>query len=696
MSRKRNKGVVPEPVIKFNESLSKNVHLINIIQNVINHKKMDIFRSYISGYDKRNRTNISEPDLASIYEPYSDTVSPSSTGPVSTSLNIRNGIIKNPKLNTSASAIQSKPMPMLLKLFNLFFKTYDSCVTAFKEKGSPTEAEDDTEPYEKEYKDMNIYDVCDKLPLLKEPDPQPFLFTRTPSSTTYPFDPLIGQPSSSSGYLSQFHNLGKSQFKISHRHTDYFYNYYGMKKLKGTPLYFNTPLEVTPLRARLCPSESYKPTRETLVLYICSHGMVLFARTYPKVSIHDTTTTSVPTSVASPGSSSSHTGSTTSSHSSTSTSTPSTSSQSTRSFHSEIDSDSDDSVTSHNDDETTNQYSVPFIFNNKYTEEHMTTDRPIPPTKRWKTPYLLTESFKNRYSLTTGDPKISQFSRFIQENFIMWPYASLGLHGVDILDTNMLFDLNVIHDVLAESSRIKNRTIQDTLLQTLVYLNGPNKIPGRASAYNLPTSLDTKLHSLWWSMLYRSERGIPIKWNLDVSYGGPIFYDSDRTLLEEDAIKLAKEETKSVGTTMSKTKKSQHTQKFAKKLYNETVMKYDNQIGILYTNIPNNAKYKQFYNKIKELNTELNLDRTVTLLSDIIKVVMDYYPNVQLNIVDFACKGSATDATVDMPKSHFEMSNYIDAAVDQIRVDCQLPIHKPSGTLKYARGKKSRKYKYRK
>jgi hypothetical protein len=125
---------------------------------------------------------------------------------------------------------------------------------------------------------------------------------------------------------------------------------------------------------------------------------------------------------------------------------------------------------------------------------------------------------------------------------------------------------------------------------------------------------------------------------------------------------------------MTKKKKRQYIQKLAQKIYNESVMKYDKRLGILYTNIENNEKYKKFYKKINDINREMNIPNHVTLLSDIIKLVVDYYPNVQLNIIDFACKGSTDYMPIDMTKSHFEMSNYIDSAIDQIRSSCHRPI----------------------
>jgi len=656
MSKKRNKGIVPEPVIKFNESLSKNVHLINIIQNVINTKKMDIFRSYISGYNTRNGTNITEPTLATIYEPYSETL------PTSSSLNIPN-IVKSP-LSPITTTTTTKPVPVMIKLFNLFFKTMDSCVVSLKNNKYFTE--EDNEPDEKDHTNMNLYDVCEKLPLIKDPDPEPYLFTRTPSSTTYPFQP---ENVPRSDYISQFHNLGKHQSEISNTHVDYIHNDYGILNLKGTNLEFKTPLEVTPLRSRLCPSESYEQPPQILVLYICSHGSILFNSPPYKenLSKNEEPSLLIQKNISNNISSSPPI---------SSSKVSSKSANSTNSdLYSDNDSNSNDSVRSHNEeDETTNQYAVPFIFNNKYTDEPM-IPRPIPHTKYGKTPYVLTESFKKRYRLTTGDPKISQFSRFVKDNLIMWPYASLGLHGTDNVDTNMLFDLNVVHDVLSVASRIKNRKIQDILLQTLVYLNGPTKIPGRASFYNLPpTEFTPTLRNLWWSTLYRSERGIPIKWNIDVSYSGDIFYEEDRNLLKTDAINLAKKDMLPIIDSMTKKKKRQYIQKLAQKIYNESVMKYDKRLGILYTNIENNEKYKKFYKKINDINREMNIPNHVTLLSDIIKLVVDYYPNVQLNIIDFACKGSTDYMPIDMTKSHFEMSNYIDSAIDQIRSSCHRPI----------------------
>lgn len=279
----------------------------------------------------------------------------------------------------------------------------------------------------------------------------------------------------------------------------------------------------------------------------------------------------------------------------------------------------------------------------------------IPMPSNPSTHYKITETYPIRNDITdVNDPSITAFSNFINENFLMWPYCPIGLLGQDIIDTNMLFDLNVIDKVM-HSTHITNRNRLDVLLQTLIYLNGPTIIPGRGSMYNTPIGLEDQNN--WWALLYRSERGIPIKMNLDVRYGGSILYNKEKKDLREEARKIETATTPNPSGT----------------LYKNVVKKYDRRIGILYTDIPTDKTFKDFNKIIDGLNSEMSIEGSNNVyLSDILTEVFNAYPEVQVNIIDFSCKGS----TYEIENSQLNMSAYIDAAINQIRETCRPIIHK--------------------
>jgi len=250
---------------------------------------------------------------------------------------------------------------------------------------------------------------------------------------------------------------------------------------------------------------------------------------------------------------------------------------------------------------------------------------------------------------TNPDPTYEQYNNFVDNNFIMWPYSSYGLLGLDVLDTNVVFDLNVISKVL-NSNLLEHTPLDDLLLQTLIYLNAPIYIPGRGSSYNFPNFLDksdpdyTKMEDNWWALLVRNQRGIPQKWNIDVMYEREIFYDKDRT-----SLKYFLERMKSKGEISD-----------ADKVYNEQIEKYDKQISILYTNVDMDTPHYHALNAaINSINARIKRQSPV-FLSEIIKLFAKAYPNAKLNIIDWACKGTE----VNIGDTSFITANNIAAGLD--------------------------------
>ena len=629
-TKKRSKSRSPDRVPALIRTESYRVTpTLTLILDAINSEKMEIFRQYIKNYDPSDSIKI--PKLAPKFQKYIDYKDPIMSVPIKnesiTTVPVIDGaaIIYEYQITPiEPKPIQPEPIqpnaerPYILKLFDFFFPKNnvddkEIKMEVIKEEPSTEEEDEDAEgkigtvpDFFKPLHTINLpEEEKDETPsesltrkrsksLTRKPSetliiPPAYGLTREPSCSDDPFNPdptklYCNEP-------SLIHNFPKGYKSISDLHADFL-------SMRGIKLYFTDPLNIISVRTRRMKPGEHKPT---IVVGMLCHGSVL---TQKEVII--------PYSGMVRGGASMQ----------------------------------------HFDEHPSNpEYTmiIPIGNVNKDNDDDTTpftplTKQPFPKTLSGHTPIVLTESYKYRYPRATNHDK---FKQFVENNLIMWPYAPIGVSGTDVVNSNIMFDLNVIHDVLTSPKRA-TKPILDVLLDTMIYLNGPNIIPGRASFYNIPShlSIDSDLRDDWWALLYRSERGLPIKFNTEVFYRGEIFYDHDRTDLKKAAHNVVR--SKYSPTNKLDISKEIKITKEINTLYNNTIKTYDNQIDIVYTNLEEYTfAYREFKADIDKLNIELRGGGKGLFLSDIIRTVMKHYPEVQLNIVDFACKAMNTTSNVD-------------------------------------------------
>jgi hypothetical protein len=588
-------------------------NVFDVITDVIRSPRMEIFREFMSFTNTRETRDLTIPSTFGSHIdsprilPAPRVPLPPPPPPKPLPLPAPHPkIIQPSKWGIKNNKKTQKSRPLVFKLYDFFFNnTSSKCSspTTMSKKLTYPAMPPIKDPYIHMDRNMNIYDVCELLPVLEDPyeglpemvpfipipadtEPPVFSLTRVPSSSTHQAQPDASYESQ----LSMLHVAPNTARKVSQLHLDFFDNVIGNEKIgnestNNQPLKSENPLIVFPVRSRICtPSvlgtssthpnpPIIQPPRNILIIYICAHGLSVV---------------------------------------------------------------------------------------NKVTG----------------IPESLDETFTERYNADPTDDTYDElnetFSSFVKDNLIMWPYAAYGLNGQDVVDSNMLFDLNVIHDVISSTDTSKRQKL-DVLLQTMIYLNGPNHIPGRGSAYNNLTlhANATSQNSNWWSLLYRTERGLPIKWNRDISYGGEIFYDKDRRDLKQLATNIASTNHPTATITEKET--------LSNYIYNTTIKKYDRRIGILYTDLPPSPRYTRLIRTMDELNLKMTPLSSKITLTDILAEIWYHYPEVQLNIIDFACRGS----NYLTESSHSQMSRDIDAALEQIRNTCSIvtPNLLPSPTV---------------